>query len=226
MFSPMSKRSLFNVAKAKPESSLRKSALMSNLHHRLSELTTPVVSDSNALTVPFPSENSPLGLSSETLASSVSSEKMSMSTPNGSLSSEKMPLPLPNSSLSSQKMSTPNLSSSVSSEKMPLPNAASTETLYEASFATPVPIHDQRFDQPLTNAKIVSEANQDTLKMTHSQEIVQKVSEAMPLFEYKVIRNIVDEVQGEYHEKTKMEIRNMHLELIRQFQFQKVIFLM
>jgi hypothetical protein len=41
-------------------------------------------------------------------------------------------------------------------------------------------------------------------------------------FQYAVIRNIVDEVVSDYHDQLRKDINNMHLELIRQFQMQKI----
>ena len=41
-------------------------------------------------------------------------------------------------------------------------------------------------------------------------------------FQYHVLRNIVNECLQEYHEQIRADIQSMHVELIRQFQIQKV----
>lgn len=66
----------------------------------------------------------------------------------------------------------------------------------------------------------------ERLNIKARQATLSKITESPHVdpLQYSIIRTIVDEVMQEYQAQIKGDIHNMHLELIRQFQFQKVKF--
>lgn len=88
----------------------------------------------------------------------------------------------------------------------------------EASKSNPAPL-----DSQLSTSSLDFEAMQASLMHDYKLDIRKESSENDPSsFQYKVLENVVSDCMSNFREQIRNDIKNMHLELIRQFQIQKV----
>ncbi|KAJ3331529.1 hypothetical protein HDU91_003314, partial [Kappamyces sp. JEL0680] len=71
--------------------------------------------------------------------------------------------------------------------------------------------------QSKTPSSYLKTATEPALAASDSAELPNGLS----TFQHKILRGIVEEVIQDFHDQVRLDIQNMHLELLRQFQIQK-----